>query len=112
MSLAPAFPRVLPADLEAQRYELARTRQLARAWAETLPEPRRRDMAAVFTRVAIDTYQAEARPHAKLSPPFAKPYGRLDRAVADLAGAVGRGTVPLPIFLHSASVSEPAARHG
>lgn len=97
MSLAPALPRVLPTDLEAQRYELARARQLARAWAETLPEPRRRDMAAVFTRVAIDTYQADARPHAKLSPPFAKPYGRLDRAVADLAGAVGREAAPLPI---------------
>jgi len=98
VSLAPALPRVLPTDLEVQRYELARARQLARAWAETLPEPRRRDMAAVFTRVAIDTYQAEARPHAKLSPPFAKPYGRLDRAVADLAGAVGREAAPLPII--------------
>lgn len=97
MSLAPALPSALPTDLEAQRYELARARQLARAWAETLPEPRRRDMAAVFTRVAIDTYQADARPHAKLSPPFAKPYGRLDRAVADLAGAVGREAAPLPI---------------
>ncbi|MDR6129080.1 Eco57I restriction-modification methylase domain-containing protein [Sphingomonas sp. SORGH_AS_0438] len=97
MSLAPALPRSLPADLEAQRYELARARQLARAWAETLPEPRRRDMAALFTRIAIDTYQAEARPYARLSAPFAKPYGRLDRAVAELAQVVGREAAPLPI---------------
>lgn len=97
MSLAPALLRDLPADLDAQRYELARARQLARAWAETLPEPRRRDMAALFTRDAIDTYRAEARPHAILSPPFAAPYGRLDRAVAELAAVVGREAAPLPI---------------
>ncbi|MDF2640646.1 MAG: SAM-dependent methyltransferase [Novosphingobium lindaniclasticum] len=96
MSLAPALPRDLPADLEAQRYELARARQLARAWAETLPEPKRRDMAALFTRVAIETYRTEARPHASLSSPFAKPYGRLDRAAAELARVVGREAAPLP----------------
>lgn len=89
MSLAPALLRDLPADLDAQRYELARARQLARAWAETLPEPRRRDMAALFTRAAIDTYRVEARPHAILSPPFAAPYGRLDRAVDELAAGGG-----------------------
>ncbi len=97
MSLAPALPHALSADLEAQRYELARARQLARAWAETLPEPRRRDMAALFTRIAIDTYQAEARPRAKLSAPFAQPYGRLDRTVAELAQVVGREAAPLPV---------------
>ncbi|SFP98162.1 adenine-specific DNA-methyltransferase, partial [Sphingomonas rubra] len=54
-------------------------------------------MAALFTRVAIETYSAEARPHASLSAPFAKPYGRLDRAVAELAQVVGREAAPLPI---------------
>ncbi|WP_375403736.1 class I SAM-dependent DNA methyltransferase [uncultured Sphingomonas sp.] len=97
MSLAPALPLQRPADLERQRYELARARQLARAWAETLPEPRRRDMAALFTRAAIDTYRLQARPHARLSPPFAQPYGQLDAAVADLAQAVGREAASLPI---------------
>ena len=96
-NLAPALPLGRPADLEAQRYELARARQLARAWAETLPEPRRRDMAALFTRAAIDTYQLQARPHARLSPPFAQPYGQLDTAVAELAQAVGREAASLPI---------------
>lgn len=97
MSLAPALPLRRPAGLEQQRYELARARQLARAWAETLPEPRRRDMAALFTRAAIDTYRLQARPQARLSPPFARPYGQLDIGVAELAQAVGREAAPLPI---------------
>lgn len=97
MSLAPALPLRRPADLEQQRYELARARQLARAWAETLPEPRRRDMASLFTRLAIDTYRLQARPYARLSPPFAQPYGQLDTAVTELAQAVGREAAPLPI---------------
>lgn len=84
-------------DLNTQRYELARARQLARAWAETLPEPKRRDMAALFTRAAIESYAAEARPHACISAPFAKPYGRLDLAVAELAQLVGREAASLPI---------------
>lgn len=97
ISAASTHPLAQPADLEAQRYELARARQLARTWAETLPEPKRRDMAALFTRVAIETYRAEARPQASLSQPFAKPYGRLDRAVTGLAQSVGREAAPLPI---------------
>jgi adenine-specific DNA-methyltransferase len=97
MSPAAALPNFVSADLERQRFELARARQLARAWAETLPDPRRRDMAALFTRAAIDTYRLQARPHAKLSPPFALPYGQLDVAVAGLAHSVGREAAPLPI---------------
>jgi adenine-specific DNA-methyltransferase len=97
MSLAPALPFPAAADLEAQRYELARARQLARAWAKTLPEPRRRDMAALFTRAAIESYRLQARPHAQLSPPFARPYGQLDLAVDELAQAIGREAAPLPI---------------
>lgn len=97
MSLAPALPFPAAADLEAQRYQLARARQLARAWAKTLPEPRRRDMAALFTRAAIESYRLQARPHAQLSPPFAPPYGQLDLAVAELAQAIGREAALLPI---------------
>lgn len=97
MSLAPAWPRTKPADLEASRYELVRARQLARSWADTLPEPRRRDLAALFTRTAIEVYRSEARPHARLSPPFAQPYGTLDAGIAELAQAIGREAAPLPI---------------
>jgi adenine-specific DNA-methyltransferase len=97
MSLAPALPLGIPADLEAQRYSLGRARQLARAWAETLPELRRRHMAALFTRIALDTFRIHARPHARLSPPFAQPYGELDSFVVELAKAVGSDAAALPI---------------
>ena len=94
---APASSFRKPADLEQQRYELTRARQLARAWAQTLPEPRRRDQAALFTRQAIEAYQQHARPHARLSPPLAQPYGQLDPAIAELAQTIGRETAPLPM---------------
>ena len=94
---APASSFRKPADLEQQRYGLTRARQLARAWAQTLPEPRRRDQAALFTRQAIEAYQQHARPHARLSPPLAQPYGQLDPAIAELAQTIGRETAPLPM---------------
>lgn len=83
-------------DLNASRYELARTRQLARAWAETLPEPRRRDLAALFTQRAIVAYRDHAAPHAVLSQPFSQPYGKLDLAIEQLADALGEEAAPLP----------------
>lgn len=86
----------LPADLEASRYELARTRQLARAWAETLPEPRRRDLAALFTQTAIESYRMLACPKARLSAPFSTPYGSLDLSIEQLAKALGAEAAPLP----------------
>lgn len=97
MSLAPALPLGTPADLEALRYSLARARQLARAWAETLPEVRRRDMAALFTRTALDTYRIRARPQARLSPFFAQPFGELDSFVIELAKSIGWDAAALPL---------------
>ncbi|KRB81178.1 RNA methyltransferase [Sphingomonas sp. Root710] len=83
-------------NIKASRYELARTRQLARAWAATLPEPMRRDLAALFTQRAMESYRNHAYPTARFSDPFSKPYGRLDLAVQQLAEALGREAVPLP----------------
>ncbi len=94
-AIAPSISE--PADLETSRYELARARQLARAWAGTLPEPRRRDMAAIFTRSAIEAYCDYAAPHARLSEPFSKPYGKLDLAMTRLADALGMAAAPLPL---------------
>ncbi|RXD01736.1 SAM-dependent methyltransferase [Sphingomonas sp. UV9] len=54
-------------------------------------------MAALFTRLAIETYRDNARPHASLSPPFAQPYGKLDKAAAALARTVGCEAAPLPV---------------
>lgn len=83
-------------DVKASRYELARTRQLARAWAATLPEPRRRDLAALFTQRAMESYRDQAHPTARFSDPFSMPYGRLDLAVQQLAEALGKEAVSLP----------------
>lgn len=91
-----AAPITRKVDLAASRYELARTRQLARAWASTLPEPRRRDLAALFTQRAIESYRDHACPTAQLSEPFSKPYGKLDLAVQQLARALGEEAAPLP----------------
>lgn len=97
LKLTPATPlKTRKLDLEASRYELARTRQLARAWAATLPEPRRRDLAALFTQRAIESYRDHACPAAELSQPFSKPYGKLDLAVQQLADALGEEAAPLP----------------
>lgn len=92
-------PAAVPSavDLEASRYELARTRQLARAWANTLPEPRRRDLAALFTQTAIESFRLIACPDASLSAPFSQPYGSLDLSIEQLAKALGAEAAPLPI---------------
>lgn len=82
---------------EADRYELSRARQLARSWAETLPEPRRRDMAALFTQTAFEAYRLQACPDALFSSPFCIPHGKLDRSVAELAKALGNEATSLPI---------------
>lgn len=90
----PSVPPVV--DIKSTRYQLARTRQLARAWSETLPEPRRRDMAALFTQRALQSYRDHAFPTAQLSDPFSRPYGQLDLAVQQLARSLGEEAAPLP----------------
>lgn len=94
---APKATAAAPIDLEPSRYELSRARQLARAWASTLPEPRRRDLAAVFTRTALVAFAEVARPNTKLSAPFAVPFGKLDAPVEQMAGAIGRDAATLPV---------------
>lgn len=95
--LSPPSPEITRrVSLEASRYELARARQLARAWASSLPEPRRRDMAALFTQRAIESYRDHTAPATTLSPPFSQPYGELDLAVQQLAEALGARAAPLP----------------
>lgn len=83
-------------DVAGVRFELARARQLARAWAVTVSETRRPDLAALFVRRAVSAFAAVAAPQARLSEPFAKPYGRLDAAADNLAAAIGRQAGQLP----------------
>lgn len=92
----PAGAAPKPGDVTAMRFELARARQLARAWAVTIAETRRPDHAAMFARRALSTYATAAVPQAWLSDPFAKPFGRLDETADQLAAAIGRQAAQLP----------------
>ncbi|HVJ35196.1 MAG TPA: N-6 DNA methylase [Terriglobia bacterium] len=77
--------------------ELARARVICRAWSESVAQPRRGDLAALFARRAIEAFAEEATPNLQLSGPFVKPYGRLDKAADQLALTIGRDAASLPL---------------
>lgn len=83
-------------DLEPIRLELSRARFVARAWSETIPEPRRTGQAALFARAALEVFAGEATPAAKLSPPFVAVKGKLDNTAQQLARSMGRLAASLP----------------
>jgi len=84
------------ASPEAARYELARTRPLVRTWIATIPEIRRRDVAAVFSRRAFIRFAGLIAPDAELTEPFAKLFGRLDGMAAGLADTIAIYAANLP----------------
>ncbi|MCG7505844.1 HsdM family class I SAM-dependent methyltransferase [Mesorhizobium retamae] len=84
-------------DLEPVRIELARARVMARAWSETIPEPRRTDHAARFARAALEIFAAEVAPGVNLRPPFVIARGKLDATAQQLADSMGRLAAALPI---------------
>lgn len=90
-------------DPEAARYEAARIRALARAWITQTPEPRRRDMAALFVRCAFDRLAAITEPDLRANPPFTRPFGKLDASARGMADALGEAAaaLPLPEAAHS-----------
>ncbi len=96
LTLRAVSPAPARLDAEASRYELARARQLARAWAGSLPSPRRRDLAAVFTHAALQAYAAVAQPSALFSAPGFQPYGKLDAPMRRMAEAIGEDAAALP----------------
>jgi adenine-specific DNA-methyltransferase len=92
----PAGPELVATDVAGIRLELARARQLARAWAATVAETRRPDLAALFARHALSAYGAVAAPQARLSEPFANPFGYLDATPDALAATMGEQAAKLP----------------
>lgn len=84
-------------SLDALRLELARARLLCRAWADSNPDPRRGDHAALFVREALEALALERCPKIRLSEVGAVPYGRLDNAAKQLARTIGRDAAPLPM---------------
>ena len=97
-------------DAAALRAELARARALCRAWAATIPELRRSDMAGLFTRRGLEAFAHRTHPGIKLSEPFDQPFGKLDHAAAELARTVGEDAAALPMSegLHFVTSLYPA----
>ncbi len=86
------------ADLAVVRAELARTRFVARAWAETIPESRRTSQAALLARAALDAFAAKAAPALKLSAPLVAAAGKLDVTAQQLAKTMGDYAAQLPVL--------------
>lgn len=87
-----------PGDPDDARYELARVRSLARAWITQTPEPRRKDMGAIFVCLAFERLAANTAPDLRLSEPFTRPYGVLDASARALAEALGDVAAALPLI--------------
>ena len=94
------LPRQTPASVDAEtaRYEVSRIRGLARAWITLTPEPRRKDMSAIFVRHAFERLSATVAIGLVLSEPFARPYGALDSSAKALAEALGEAAAGLPLL--------------
>lgn len=97
-------------DLQVVRAELSRARLICRAWAETVPEARRKDESAVFTRHALEALGRQRAPAAVPCEPFAKPYSWPNHATKQLAETIGFLAARLPITeaLHVVTSLYPA----
>lgn len=93
------------ADLDAVRLELGRARQLARAWAKTVPEARRIDHAALFARAAMVAFANQTEPGLEPSAPLATPHGSLDAAAKGLAVSIGALAASLPLLEGAHSIT-------
>lgn len=83
-------------SIEEVRYELSRQRILVRSWITTVPESRRKDLAALFTASAFCKFATILKPQAVLSEQFYKPFGKLDSSARLIAEIVGNLIAKLP----------------
>lgn len=83
-------------NLDEVRAELSRARQLARAWAITIPETRRPEHAGAFAMLALLGYAAVAAPDVVVGVGSVDFRIRLDDAAAELARSIGRTAGKLP----------------
>lgn len=92
-------PSVLaPIALDKVRGELSRARQLARAWATTIPETRRPDNAGAFAMKALLGYAAVAVPDMVVGVGSVDFNVTLDDAAGELARSIGRTAGKLPML--------------
>jgi adenine-specific DNA-methyltransferase len=85
-------------DILDVRAELSRARQLARAWAITIPETRRPEYAGAFAMRALLGYAAIARPTTIVGAGSVDFSVVLDGAATELAASIGRTAGKLPLF--------------
>lgn len=83
-------------NLDEVRAELARARQLARAWAATIPETRRPEHAGAFAMLALLGYAVVAAPDVVVGAGSVDFRVSLDDAAAELARSIGRTAGKLP----------------
>ena len=82
---------------EAARYALASLKPLIRSWISTVPELRRRDVAAIFARHAFLKFASVQAPAATLREPFHPPFGRVDAAILGMAESFGAHAAALSL---------------
>lgn len=83
-------------DLDAQRAELARTRFVARAWAQTIVDSKRTEQAALFAWEALKVFATHRAPGVFLRPAFSPMRGKLDETAQQLARSMGHIAAELP----------------
>lgn len=82
-------------ELDALRFELARSRVVCRAWSETLDVNKQRDQAGAFACKALDAFAQKAVPPFRRSSFFAKRPGPLDDTATLLAEKIGSDAAAL-----------------
>lgn len=85
-------------DPDLVRLDLSRARVVARAWAETVAEAMRTDLAALFAREALEFFGGQAVAGLRISAPSFSPAGELDDAALQLARSMGRMAAQLPLL--------------
>jgi adenine-specific DNA-methyltransferase len=83
-------------NLAEVRAELSRARQLARAWAATVPETRRPEHAGAFAMLALLSYAVVTAPEIIVGTGSVDFRVRLDNAATELARSMGRTAGKLP----------------
>ncbi len=84
--------------LDSKRIELSRARMMARAWAGSVPEDQRSDLAALFARAAIEAFPTGKAPGLILRKPFVPVRGKLDASSRQLADSIGIEVATLPML--------------
>ena len=85
-------------SLESKRSELARARTVARAWAQTVHDQYRAQLAADFSHVAMGSFAEKVAPSLDITVPLAGKSHSLDTTTEQLARSIGIEAASLPLL--------------